>query len=68
MKRILILLLALAGGVAAQSAGWLEGTVTDPAGVPVQAVTVKVTESATGVTQSVTTDVEGRFVVSLMRG
>jgi len=64
-NRILLLVLALAcvTAQAQDASGRIVGTVTDPSGSVVPAVKVSVTELATGLTRTATTDEQGQYQV-----
>ena len=59
----LVAVLLLACGVWAQSAGFV-GTILDPTGKTVAGATVTITNEATAAERSITTEADGRFVLT----
>ena len=57
-----VAILALAGTAAAQSAGSITGTVKDSSGAVLPGATVTLTNPATGLVQTATSDTRGVFV------
>src|SRR5215468_6684023 len=62
-RRFLVVILLLAGFVAAQDRGTIRGVVTDPSGATVPEATVTVKNVNTGLTQSVKTSADGVYNV-----